>query len=74
MIRFGLIDLNDDDVPELPKVQVGEYQYGNVGVTLEAAVRAVADVRAGLSDGVMSYRAVARLEGGETAPVTLTIP
>ena len=39
---FGPDDF-DDDVPELPKVQVGEYQYGNVGVTLEAAVRAVAE-------------------------------
>ena len=30
------------DPPEMPKVQVGEYQYGNVGVTLEEAVKAIA--------------------------------
>ena len=37
------------------------------------AVRAVSDVRASLSDGVMTYVAVARLESGEEAPVRLTI-
>ena len=31
-----------EDPPELPKVQVGEYQYGNVGITLEDAVKAIA--------------------------------
>ena len=31
-----------EDPPELPKVQVGEYEYGNVGVTLEDAVKTIA--------------------------------
>ena len=31
-----------EDPPELPKVQVGEYEYGNPGVTLEDAVKAIA--------------------------------
>ena len=31
-----------EDPPDLPKVQVGEYQYGNVGVTLEDAVTTIA--------------------------------
>ena len=31
-----------EDPPDLPKVQVGEYQYGNVGVTLEDAVKTIA--------------------------------
>lgn len=30
------------DPPEIPKVQVGEYTYGNVGVTLEEAAKAIA--------------------------------
>lgn len=32
-----------EDPPELPKVQVGEYEYGNAGVMLEDAVRTVAE-------------------------------
>ena len=31
----------DEDPPDLPKVQVGEYEYGNVGVTLEKAVKII---------------------------------
>ena len=33
----------DEDPPDLPKVQVGEYEYGNVGVTLEEAVKAIVE-------------------------------
>lgn len=31
----------DEDPPDLPKVQVGEYEYGNAGVTLEKAVKTI---------------------------------
>ena len=31
----------DEDSPDLPKVQVGEYEYGNVGVTLEKTVKTI---------------------------------
>ena len=31
-----------EDPPDLPKVQVGEYTYGNAGVTLEEAVKTIA--------------------------------
>lgn len=33
----------DEDPPDLPKVQVGEYEYGNVGVTLEEALKAIVE-------------------------------
>ena len=33
----------DGEVPELPYVKVGEYEYGNAGVTLESAVKIVAE-------------------------------
>ena len=37
-------DVNaDGEVPELPYVKVGEYEYGNAGVTLESAVKIVAE-------------------------------
>ena len=31
----------DEDPPDLPKVQVGEYEYGNAGVTLEKALKTI---------------------------------
>ena len=31
----------DEDPPDLPKVQVGEYEYGNAGVLLEKAVKTI---------------------------------
>lgn len=59
----------DEDPPELPKIQVGEYEYGNVGVTLEIAVKTVV-VSVGYTfkirpDGVVAIIAKHDYEGGK---------